>query len=209
MRRRVFVFTLMGMFLFVLCAVGDSDSKSRPRDPKENIGRTYSIILQLPPAQRKALFRALPPAAKSAVWIAHLDNFLRSHPELDSNQRAIVGAAIAIVGALYESGSTQGNVSETASQLETAARLSFPPELLHQAFYDLGPTDTSSVIAFDSTLRVGTPMAADTDPVVLDDCTCNHEHDWCGSGQCALSGCKPVSVGCGFLMMSGCDGHCE
>lgn len=210
MRRRVFVFTLIGMLLFVLGALGQSEDRTRASEPRMDVRRTYAILSQVPFAQRKILFRTLSPTTKAAVWITHLEDFLRLHSELDSNQRAIVKAAIALAdGALFESGAEQANARELAAQLDAAARLSFSAEMREAAFYDLGPSNASTVIAFDPGARAGTPMFTDTDPIVLDDCSCNHSFDYCGSGECVLAGCKSVASGCGFIWAFDCNGHCQ
>ena len=211
MQRRVFVFTLIGILLSVVYALAQSDERLRAIDHGTEAQRTYAIITQLPLVQRKALFRSLSPTVKAAVWIAHLEDFLRRHPDLDSNQRAIVNAAMATAdNQLYEpAGPGQANARELAAQLATAAHLTFSKELLDAAFYDLGDSSRSPTIAFDSSVREGTPMASETDPVVLDDCSCNHNFDYCSSGGCMLSGCQPVPSGCGFIWAFACDGHCQ
>src|ERR1051326_2223389 len=142
MQRRVFALTLIGIFLSVPGALARSDERNRSVDRESDIKRTYAIVSQLPPKQRRVLFRTLPSQVRAQLWVVHLQQFSSNHAELDANQRAIVNAAIAIAQSVLDdvNGSESPDLREIAARLEVSARLGFSHDLLGEAFYDLGPS---------------------------------------------------------------------
>jgi len=212
MRLRVLALTLTGVFLSLWCAFAQSDGKSFASDHQTDAKRTYHVLNQLTPAQRKLLFRNLPSDMKAALWVEHLESFLRNHPELNSNQRAIVNSAITLLDAtLYDQpNNVPSPTRDQMSKLDTAARLAFSRDLLGEAFYDLSDVAVPATDTTESSGHAGTIMATDTDPVILDDCSCSHDSDWCsGTTRCSSWGCKPVTIGCGSLGWWPCDGYCN
>jgi len=129
---------------------------------------------------------------------------------LNPNQRAIVSSAITMLdGTLYDQpNNIPSQTRDQMSSLDAAARGAFSHELAGEAFYDLSDASISATDTADPSGRIGTVMASDTDPIILDDCSCSQFSDWCSGTTHCSSGCKPVSIGCGFLGWYQCDGTC-
>jgi hypothetical protein len=152
----------------------------------------------LPIEQRKEIYGLLPAQMQSDVWTFHLESFLLDHPDLNSEQRAVVFEAIGLIqsGVLAPDGSLL--------HLETRARATLPPDLMDAAFLELGPQSTVNNAKLISR--------------ALADCECSTVSDYCCFMDCPTSptpkcargrkSCTLVASGCGFLWQYGCNGIC-
>ena len=152
---------------------------------------TYSLTY------RKAIFRALPPQARSQLWVAQFQRYRSAHPGLTAAQRAVLDRAEAIAADPNTHGTAMTEAKHAKfQQLGSAARDAFGAEEASVLFTSLGPAAPGAF---------GPRQPAD-DP----NCTCSTTDDWCGApnwcfyvkDQCVFVG------GCGSQWVYLCDGFC-
>jgi len=137
---------------------------------------------------RRAIYDALPPATREAMWREQLEGYLRPGTPLTEPQQAAVRRVMAQLPAL-----TAAHPDRALSrQLRTQLSAQFDRPLLRQVFLRLGPTPPDEVAA-----DARRPL-----------CDCADD------GECSLGEtCKPVlcsfTTGCGVGGADTCWGVCR
>lgn len=155
---------------------------------------------------RKAIFNAIAPAVRAALWQEQLQRFDRQ-PALSPAQHALIAEGRALITpALYEH--EQASLDAHA-QFWTRANEAFDTPALKAAWLDLGsvvagapaPLQTS---AWDT---LTAPFRAHANTV---DCNCNATYPAsdCVSAICTKGGCSTWS-GCGPNWSAPCNGTCS
>jgi hypothetical protein len=140
---------------------------------------------------RLAIFNAIMPEARAALWREQLDRFGRS-PELSDAQRALVREGIALTTpALYRHDAT---AAAAMAAFWTRAEGAFSRDQ-RRVWFSLG---------------AGLAVTSTATRVVDDNwCNCNDGWGWfeCESGFCPDGGCQE-RLGCGPSGGSACNGRC-
>jgi hypothetical protein len=175
--------------------------------------RLYNLIATLPAMDRKVVFRGLSADMKAAVWREHLDNFTATH-ELSAAQAQLIGAAqnfltVDVFATPKTDPDWEAQVHVPLKMLEDSARNVFDPDLLAEAFGQLGPEDSSASSASTSTatgLRRSGPIA-----LLVSECTCSDVSDMCVNATCGGGICyrSEGDYGCGFMWNYECDSMCR
>ncbi|HEV7588635.1 MAG TPA: bacteriocin fulvocin C-related protein [Longimicrobium sp.] len=138
---------------------------------------------------RRAIYDALPPATREAMWREQLEGYLRPGQPLTETQKAAVRQVIAQLPALTAVHPDQALARSLRAQLSTQ----FERPLLRQVFFALGPASAQPE-----------PAANGRRPL----CDCD------GDGDCFPgTTCKPVlcsfTTGCGVSGAETCTGVCR
>jgi hypothetical protein len=215
------------IFFTIFCAVTAYGQPAliHQRVDEDAVLTTYSVLVPLTTKEQIAIARELPDHMRAALWLVHLNGFLRTHPELTDDQKLIVYQAIgfAASGNLEIPRTSvvwQTKVLPMLGRLKKAVELEFPADLALEAFYHIGtampgaPRASEPII--DHERLLGTHTALHPIPLFVD-CDCNSENHLfttCGSPsspeRCRVDGqhqCTP-HVDCGFLWADSCDGLC-
>ncbi|MCP3104283.1 bacteriocin fulvocin C-related protein [Myxococcus sp. K15C18031901] len=153
---------------------------------------TYNDFSQHSMAYRKAIFAALPPEARSALWRQHFEHYLAAHPGLDEAQTEFIQELIALAApSLFAKVATQANQKgpDFSKQKEAAVKL-------------FGTTEATLLLA---TLGPQEKLAGNKA-----NCTCNTIDDWCVTPTLCTRGttCTIVLTGCGSVWLQPCNGDC-
>lgn len=102
----------------------------------------WTALASLKPEERRARFEAAPPELKSGLWRVHLRTFMSEHPDLSSEQRQLLAAAIELASPRLfvrplEAG--DGEIVAKLDDLSDRARAIFSRDLGAAAFGRLGP----------------------------------------------------------------------
>ncbi|HYI09577.1 MAG TPA: bacteriocin fulvocin C-related protein [Thermoanaerobaculia bacterium] len=141
------------------------------------------------------------PAARAALWVQHLENFVAAHPELTEEQRSFIteGRALLEGGVLQALRSAEPREVESARAamkgFEARASRSFSRELFAQAFVRLGRKQRQST----GIVQV---------PNLRPECFCNPMWDECSGGECYTGECLVMPEGCGPFGWGNCTGMC-
>lgn len=161
-----------------------------------NLPRTYAEMIRLPVSYRRAVFQELSPGERSALWTAHVDQFVVNHPELSSQQLEVVQRVRVVVGdqSLYTAGAT---ISPEVGILADQVRDVLGTERATALVAVLGPSDAAE--------------AAGLSPEAIG-CKCSVTSDFCNNGtNCSYryrSCIVQRNQGCGFAWAYTCDGQC-
>lgn len=171
----------------------------------------YQSLGSFDPAERKAMIASLPIIEREQLWTIHLKAFLREHPELASDQRAVIYEGLGLIAAggmtdaLSDDPAIAKSAMETIRQLRLRATSVLPPELAGAAFVHLGRAWIPPIYAIGSGRRPS-KIAKDWG------CTCSVNFY---AGECFVwGGCImdldcTVQHGCGYLQLEACDGLCS
>lgn len=147
----------------------------------------YDDVVKLPLAHRRAVHAALPPAARSRLWVEHIDRFSSARPDMTARQRAVVE-----------------QVRATAADVRTFQRAPQRRQgedvLTDKAVGAFGQADATQLLATLGPAEVqGLP-----------DCECSTGSDKCSSSSCIWveNSCAYTSSGCGNFWLWSCDGFC-
>ncbi|MGA8808110.1 MAG: bacteriocin fulvocin C-related protein [Thermoanaerobaculia bacterium] len=146
--------------------------------------RIYTVMVNLPLSDRKAVFQGLSSAMKAAVWRVHFRKF-SSENVLTSAQKGIIEAAIGFFSEdLYAVSKTdpgwESQVHEPLQRLEQSARNVFPPDQLLSAFGQLGHSaDAREVTAASLSNTPVLPSGLRPTQLLVSECTCSEASDWC------------------------------
>ncbi|MFE7853381.1 bacteriocin fulvocin C-related protein [Streptomyces sp. NPDC057403] len=149
----------------------------------------YADVTALPLAHRRAVHAALPVAARSRLWVEHIDRFRAAHPDLTARQVGVVERARA-----------------TAADVSTFQRRPGPgtgrSDLAEAAVSALGEAKAAQLLA-----HLG-PVEAQG----LPNCECSALSNFCfrPSHCVGVSGsvCEFSDGGCGEWWIWDCDGMC-
>ncbi|HET7464649.1 MAG TPA: bacteriocin fulvocin C-related protein [Longimicrobium sp.] len=136
---------------------------------------------------RRAIYDALPPATRQAMWRQHLDGYLRPGSPLTEPQKAAVRDAMTYLPVLTVNNPDRAVARGLRDRLSTQ----FDRALLRRVFFKLGPAPAA-------------PADAGKRPL----CDCDTDGD-CSSGTV----CKPLlcsfTTGCGIFGSDTCTGVCR
>ncbi len=172
-------------------------------------------IEQYPFVYRRAIMTDLSPAARAAVWQAHIKRYAAAHPEFDATVRNTLAAAEAAATPEAVSAPTDATRASTHAVADQVAALLGKDQMLY-LFYWLGPQDTTvSESAVPLRFRLATYVR---DHFALmarsDDCDCEVSVGCYGLGDVCVSNsvqnCNIVQQwpACGLWWADVCDGHC-
>jgi hypothetical protein len=214
------------IFLTIFCAVTAYGQPAliHQRVDEDAVLTTYSVLVPLTTKEQIAIARELPDQMRAALWLVHLNGFLRTHAELTDDQKLIVYQAIGFVASgnleiPRTSVGWQTKVLPMLGRLKKAVELEFPADLALEAFYHIGtamPVAPRAGEPIDHERLLGTRTPLHPIPL-LENCDCNsetHLFTTCGSltgpEKCRVDGqhqCTP-HVDCGFFWEDSCDGLC-
>lgn len=212
----------MGALAFLTGNVFAATGSQLEANPRTEIklaaaARIYGTLAMVPVPDRRAVFRGLSAAMKAEVWRVQFRNFSVEN-SLSPAQLAVMAAAQSLfTEELYATSKAdpawESQVHEPLLRLEQSARNIFPPDLLFEAFGQLGPSDTESTAAAINPSeprhfgRGLTPI-----PQQVSECTCSEASDMCWWGSsCGGSICyrSADDSGCGFGWAYECSGKCH
>ncbi|MDH6214242.1 hypothetical protein M2283_001525 [Streptomyces pseudovenezuelae] len=145
----------------------------------------YADVTALPLAHRRAVHAALPPAARSRLWVEHIDRFRAAQAHLTSRQSTILERA-------------RKAASDTATFQRPAAARPRQSDLIESASAAFGPEGAAQLLA---TLGPSETLA--------EDCGCSTFSDACIFSDCIGGGCTITDGGCGEFWIWDCDGICR
>lgn len=194
----------------------------------EEVARIYEELQTKAVRERAQILVQLSPVMQSAVWTRHFVTSLVRHPELTTEQRAVIQEALTILTpelfALERSDPRWKElVDAPLRRLQEKALVAFPDrKFARELFTDLGPEPKAENVApskrDSSDAGTGTPRLARPRIVApdYDDCACSTESDWCewsmigtiADVACRAEWCKFKSAGCGTLRKYSCNGLC-
>ncbi|MFG2789553.1 bacteriocin fulvocin C-related protein [Streptomyces sp. NPDC048419] len=146
---------------------------------------TYADVTALPLAHRRAVHAALPPAARSRLWVEHIDRFRAAHTPLTPRQSTVIARArdAASDPATFH---RRPLARPQHSDLTESAIAAFGMEEAVQLLAALGPSET-----------------------LAQDCACSSFSDACLFSDCIGGGCAISDGGCGEFWIWDCDGTCR
>jgi len=223
----------LSLSLFLLPAITPiSDSSgSAPSPPhvrrSDEAGRVYQELLSKPMRDRAKLLAQMSASMQSRVWAHHLLTALVQHPDLTTEQRAVMQEALTILTPqLFEIESSDPRwptlVDMPLRRLHARAMAVFPDKrLAREIFAQLGP-EVSSVPedqpGSDSNLALPSEPARRDRPRLIStdtfpDCTCSTDSDYCdwsglGIYYCKHDWCVIKRVSCGTFFRHDCTGMC-
>jgi hypothetical protein len=160
-----------------------------------------SACLEITPPISVAVSPASDPAVQSGLWMAHLTQYLDTHPQLTDDQRSVVMAGRELVanGLLHQLRSPNAAVATNAHAMlaafEARAWEHFSKEAYAEAFIRVKrPAASRSLVPGDAK-----PMAPE--------CDCNWYTGECGD-SCPTGNCIAMPTGCGTMGGVGCFGLC-
>jgi hypothetical protein len=197
--------------IFLCLTAANSLSAAVPEE-----GRTaraaYKALSALTTPERKLLYAQLPSAMKAALWRLQIQNFVAQHPDLSTEQLALLAAANELLDAtLFEidpaAPEWKDSVDAPLTLLSEKAAVLFQHDEAVTLFNHLGDPEPPTEAANDRALgsEQGVP------PSPHDDCECSKRSDWCWSGSFCNNTyptCRVVGFGCGTFFTYTCDGLC-
>lgn len=190
--------------LIGLLSIQKTATKIEAFTPDSNALQKYRYVSSLRMGDRKKYFSNATAREKSDLIRTHLFEYLKSHSELNANQRAVIWEGINLATPeLYETARRNGELSAKADAqlqaLKNHALAVFMGQQAQEIFATLGDRRISSVEA-------GIPAP------ILPDCECSKISNYCngnGSHPCSTSiACEHSSWGCGTLWGYDCVGMC-
>ncbi|MFI6662220.1 bacteriocin fulvocin C-related protein [Streptomyces sp. NPDC050523] len=151
----------------------------------ERLPTRYAEVTALPLAHRRAVHAALPPAARSHLWVEHIDRFRTAHPHLTARQSTVLARA-----------------RDTASDPATFQRR----PLARPQHCDL---TESAIAAFGKEEAVQLLATLGPSETLAQDCSCSSFSDACIFSDCIGGGCTISDGGCGKFWIWDCDGTCR
>lgn len=185
---------------------GTAELRSWLKQNKGNLPTRYDDVVSYSMPYRRAIFTESTPRVKSALWVAHVERFRASRPDLTDQQVEVIERAIAVMGdvSLFEQRIRAGDdADKVVSELKTVAIEAF------------GRDEAYALIA-----QLGTPAKPEA-AVLAGDCGCSPNSDWCGgycqacchfTSECPCGGvpccCEYSGTGCGSGWIYSCNGVC-
>lgn len=177
--------------------------------------QTMSELVSFPSPMRRAIFHAVSPDRKAAMWKEQLAAF-RESTGLSAEQRDFIArASSAITPDLYRNQDSPKRTADRAVAVQTvkAAQALFTREQF-AAFVKLGsgvhPSYTFASLRFsvaDAVQRYGTALAGSEPP--KPECDCSEWYNTCGPVGCLVQpGICETTFGCGPFGDEFCYGFC-
>jgi hypothetical protein len=200
-----------GQALFVSAPVSTTSGNSCAElrvwaQPYQGKTPTLDDMARFDRPHRKAIFNAIAPDARAALWQEQLQRLDR-RTDLSATQHALIAEGRALITpALYEH--EQASM-DAHKQFWTRANAAFLSQADRSAWLDLGSVVTVAPSPVQTSMwdTLATPFRAHANTA---DCNCNKTtvaFD-CGGGTCAVGGCA-TWVGCGANWAVTCNGTCS
>lgn len=159
----------------------------------------YGSLSLLSLSHRRALYGELSPEQRSALWVAHAENFLTAHPELNSEQQAVVDKAI------VRFKTPAGERSRDSDRvLEEEARSVLGWDQAARLLTVLGPAEEGDAQGPQPSEKLMKRM--------VPQCSCATGDSWCGIfSDCIWNreDCADQADKCGTGWEWDCDGRCD
>ena|SRR2546421_11136 len=174
----------MKFILFIVISLVLVIGSAEVRHPQNETEQVYSSLNSVTLPTRRELFRHLTSQQKSAVWRYHLRRETKQHPELTTEQVAIIQEAFTLA---------------TADEFEQRSSLESLTIEIHEAF--------SGALAREIFAQLGNSVK---NHHAVDElgCDCSRTSDYC-STSCFGNGCAVADYGCGTFWVYSCDGLCR
>jgi hypothetical protein len=157
---------------------------------KDRLPQDYKAITEYPMAYRRAIYAELSPAARSNVWVEHLNRYQAAHPDLSAQQRTVIADATTRIAepSIFDPGPQSNQLQELKDTIVAA----------------FGQDEAILLIG-----TVGPVTAPGSDTQSPGGCTCNLEDDWCNWGyHCREGDCSHQTSGCGWWLKQPCNALC-
>ncbi|MEU7004638.1 bacteriocin fulvocin C-related protein [Nonomuraea sp. NPDC046570] len=179
---------------------GPSPAQKWVQDNKANLPQTYEAFSVHDLEHRRAVYAALSPQARSRLWVAHLQEYRSSHPNMSAEQDAVFSDFMELVSdnANFVSPVTEETHRRLNSLRETAIA-AFGEVEAYAVFANLGPRPASA-----SSDRPTPALTA-----AAGSCQCAIDSPLCGDYSCYYKalGCSDAYL-CGIAWMHLCNGMC-
>jgi hypothetical protein len=167
---------------------------------EENKGSLPTTLAELSTfdlARRKAIFSALPKAARVALWREQIEYYEKALP-LSEEQRQILREVDKVLNIYVD----PTRVREFDSLYTPRVKRAFGQKLARKIIAELGVQTPEDLAALD-------PKAA----APLSTCNCSVASDWCDQitnpdMACGGPACDATESGCGTLFSYACNGLC-
>jgi hypothetical protein len=179
----------------------------------DSVAGAADSIQSFPFAYRREIMTALAPGLRSKVWRSHIQAYVASHPELDSNTLALLQAASDLASPdtfAHPTDDSRAQIDIVGNQIKALLGKDTAEYLL----YRLGPSDGTFASALPVSQRLANAVRSVFVAVArANDCECNL--DWGCTGfmsYCAQgSGCmiRTDWPACGWLWEDPCNGSCK
>jgi hypothetical protein len=180
-----------------------------------NLPRTYEEISTFPVNYRRAIYTALLPEEKSALWQQQLELHLSQDRWTQEQRDTLLEAIQLATPDTFAVVKDKQNwryrqMIQQIEQLESRARAVFGHDEAAAIFGVLGPVESEVTRQSDSPSQRGlitAPMATSTAGTA---CSCSDRSDYCNSAyNCTLGGCNTIADECGTFWSYTCDGLCQ
>lgn len=222
MCRKAILLVTLGMFACWIPASADdpshaADDPSHATDPlvqeietwlnqnAAELPNNLSDFVETPALYRRAVFKVLPPATQSKLWLEHLEQWTSGRRGLSTAQQKLLHKIARLM-------SDERIFSTAPNSPRWHEDVAVPVEKVRQeAVHLFGHNHATSLLE-----NLGGQLVAPN--VVIRDshggisvrsgCGCSLSSDWCGSDCfCVPDGCS-TSGGCGTLLLFQCNGSC-
>ncbi|MEU5586300.1 bacteriocin fulvocin C-related protein [Streptomyces chrestomyceticus] len=180
-------------------AAGHDEAEQWVEDHRDSLPQDYDALTAHPLPYRQAIWAALPPPARSRLWVEQLARYRRAHPGLSPEQSDVLEKVHRI--AAQESSFAFDRVADPGPAeraLRESADRHFGRAAANLLFATLGPAETSG--------KRGAKAL---------NCNCSVESNYCSSSAChdnqCMKGrcnCRVYQRSCGYLWRYPCDGFC-
>ncbi len=171
-----------------------------------SLPRTLGEVEAFPIEYRRAIFDALSPADRAALWREQLRR-IGARPGITNEQRAVIDLALSLATA-----ENYGNQQRPRPELREQILRAFPDRRARQAFGELGSTQPTYSTVAANVVRVREFLVASATVLAQGEvqiqCACQLGDDWCWSGTCKSAKCEKGGH-CGTLWWDPCDGMCQ
>lgn len=181
---------------------------------RDTLPLSYDKIIQFPIQYRRAIVSVHSPVAKSVLWRAHFNQYMRQHPSLTPGQQTVVERAIGQVSPEFfavdkDSPDWSKTIDAPLRALRQQAEEALGFEEARALLETFGPVDPAIVEAM---LGASPKEAANTSAKpLLAECPCSTSSDWCTSpAKCKYQywSCTITPFGCGSVGVYSCNGWC-
>lgn len=184
------------------------------------LGEAAANIDAYPPIYRKAIMGALTPAGRSSAWREFFQEYITSHPELSTDQVAVLREAIDVASPEAFGLSMPAATKQRITDVFERAQALLGPNAAKELFVTLGPKQTAGANALPLTQQLADRMrswrvvsaSGESSP-----CNCNIEIDTCDLTWDPWLACSELYTCefdlewpmCGPLWSWACTGWCK
>ncbi|HEX2833239.1 MAG TPA: bacteriocin fulvocin C-related protein [Thermoanaerobaculia bacterium] len=185
--------------------LADGDKRNQRELVFESSQDVYEELSTMSPDERMQILAGLQGSEMADLWRAQFNHFIRSHPEANAEQRAVIDSVAGLLAELY-AGQHTPELESRMKDAQIRVLKAFPISVATQLFARLG--------ADGITPERTVPFSPSTPKSDAVDCQCSQISDWCDTrafcAYPALPACSPYGPpGCGFLLSYACDGMCK